>query len=150
MISRTLHVLGLLLFVSGCEKVVINRGYDVNTADFSTIKIGTDTAKSVFAKLGSPTLRSSVLDENGGYRWFYSAKQMTKLGFMNPKTVRAKTYIITFNSSDIVKSVEQSSYENPVVIERDTVPAKTGKTKGIVKEVFGGMGKYLDAYSKGK
>ncbi len=145
---KTLFTVVSLVVVSACEKTVINRGYSINEEDFNSIKIGTDTVHNVFAKLGSPTLRSSVLDKTGGYRWFYSGKQMTKFGFTEPKTVRTDTYVITFNSSDVVTSVNRISEETAIPVEMDTVTDKSGKTKGAINELFGGMGRYIDAYSK--
>ena len=73
---------------------------------------------------------------------------MTKLGVLNPQTVHSVTYVSTFGSNDIVKSVNKSNYESPVTHEGDTVNTQYGKNKGIMKETFGGMGKYIDMYSK--
>lgn len=148
MVNKLFFVLVIIVMLSGCEHAIINRGYDVETADFTQIKVGKDTATDVFNKLGSPTVRSSVLHTNGDYCWYYSAKQQTKFGFMNPKTVRVMNYVITFNSSDVVKAIDKSSYEKPVVLERDTIRSESGKTKGIFKETFAGMGKYMDMYNK--
>lgn len=134
--------------VSGCEKSIINRGYDIGTAEFDNVVVGKDTSSSVLMKLGTPTFRSSVLSANGEYCWYYSSKQMTKLGVLNPRTIRSITYIVTFGSNDIVKSVERSDFEQTVVRESDTVVVQTGKNKGIIKETFGGMGKYIDMFEK--
>jgi len=139
-----------LFLITGCEKTVINRGYDVEVADFSSIKVGADTVETVALKLGSPTVRSSVLQPNGDYRWYYSAENMTKFGFMKPRTTRNVSCVITFNSSDIVKSVEKSSFRKHIVMNKDTIPTRSGKTRGVFKETFGGMGKYIDKYNKVK
>lgn len=148
MIRISLVTLLVIVGISGCERSIINRGYDVGTADFDTITVGKDTPVSVAKKIGSPTFRSSVLHSNGDYCWHYSSKQMSKFGILNPQTVRTITYIITFGANDIVKSVERLEFEKPVPIERDTVNSNTGKTKGVFKETFGGMGKYIDMYDK--
>ena len=147
-IVRLFFVLTGAVMFSGCERAVINRGYDVDIAKFNQVNVGQDTATDVFNRLGSPTVRSSVLHANGDYCWIYSAKQQTKFGFINPKTVRVINYVITFNSSDIVKSIDKNSYEKPVTLARDTMKSESGKTKGVLKETFGGMGKYLDMYDK--
>lgn len=148
MFRSTLVALVTIVCLSGCEKTIINRGYDIGTAEFDNIIVGKDNMVSVTAKLGTPTFRSSVLRDNGDYCWYYSSKQMTKIGVFNPKTVRSITYVITFDSNDVVKSVERSDYEQPINITKDSVKAQTGKSKGVIRETFGGMGKYINMYEK--
>ena len=138
----------MVICLTGCAKTIINRGYDSETAEFNSIIVGKDNTVSVTSKLGTPTFRSSVLRDNGDYCWYYASKQMTKIGVFNPKTVRSITYIITFNSNDVVKSVERSDSEQPINITKDSVKAQSGKSKGVLRETFGGMGKYINMYEK--
>ncbi len=142
------YLVCLAVFLSGCEKTVVNRGYNVILVDFDSVKVGTDTASTVFKKIGSPSFRSSVLHDGGEYCWYYSGEQMSKRGVMTLETVNTKTYVITFNSADVVKSVSVKQSKNDINFEKDTVVTKLGKSKGILTETFGGMGRYIDAYSK--
>ena len=141
----------LLIFtccLTGCSNnTVINRGYDVATVDFSQIKPGKDTIQDVWDKLGSPTIRSSVMHPNGDYCWYYSSKNLTKSGFLKPTLRSKQLWIITFNKNNIVKSIKLSNSENPVHMVADTSKSG-GKTKGIIKETFGGIGKYIHKYDK--
>ena len=137
-----------LFFVSACERSIVNRGYDIESVDFSCVKAGYDTPASVARKIGTPTFRSSVLHPNGEYRWYYYAEFATKLGFTKPKTERSECYIITFNSGNVVKSIEKKVIKKTIIRNKDTISTRLGKTKGMLKEVFGGAGKYLDKYSK--
>ena len=133
-----------LLSVS-CEKTVINRGYAVDAVDFSSIVIGKDTAQSVFEKVGSPTICSSVEEKRGGYNWYYISKKLEKSGFLEPEVVAQKNIIISFDTNGIVRDVKESSYEGEV----ETVKEETktdGKGTGIINETFGGLGKYMKRY----
>lgn len=141
----------LLIFtwcLPGCSNnTVINRGYDVATVDFSQIKPGTDTIQDVWDKFGSPTIRSSVIQPNGDYCWYYSSKNLTKSGFLKPTLQSKQLWIITFNKNNIVKSIKLSNNENPVHMVSDTSKSG-GKTKGVINETFGGIGKYMHKYDK--
>lgn len=143
-------LLVVLLAVSACETTVINRGYVVETADFSKIVVGKDDAQAVFDKLGSPTIRSSVRQNNGDYSWYYVSKRTEKYSFMDPKVVDQKTMVITFGDKGLVKSIKESTYEKPISTVSDTTKTE-GKTAGVMSETFGGLGKYLKKYTdKGK
>ncbi len=133
--------------LSGCSDTVINRGYDVATVNFTQIKPGKDTIQDVFNKFGSPTIRSSVIHQNGDYCWYYSSKNLTKQGFMKPTLNSKQLWIVTFGKNNVVKSVKLSNNEQHIKMISDTSKSG-GKTKGILKETFGGMGRYLDKYDK--
>ncbi len=133
--------------LSGCNESVINRGYDVSTVDFNQIKPGKDTIEDVFNTFGSPTVRSSVIHQNGDYCWYYSSKNMTKLGFFKPTIHDRQLWIVTFDKNHIVKSVKLSNSENPVHMIHETSKSG-GKTKGVIKETFGGIGKNLQKFDK--
>ena len=134
-------------YLSGCDDTVINRGYDVATADFKKIISGKDTIQDVFDKFGSPTVRSSVIQPNGDYCWYYSSKHLTKSCFLKPTLQSKQLWIITFGKNNIVKSVKLSNDETPVHMISDSSQSG-GKHKGVVKETFGGIGKYLHKYDK--
>ncbi|MDR1476044.1 MAG: outer membrane protein assembly factor BamE [Holosporales bacterium] len=135
----------VLFVVSACETVVVNRGYTIESADFSKIAVGKDTAEAVFMKFGSPTLRSSVVAHNGDYSWYYVSKRMEKNGFLDPKIVDQRTIVVTFRSDNVVRSVRESTYEKPISVVNEKTKTE-GKTAGIVGETFGGLGKYMKRY----
>jgi outer membrane protein assembly factor BamE (lipoprotein component of BamABCDE complex) len=138
------------MVVTACETVVINRGYVMETADFSKITAGKDDARKVFELFGSPTMRSTISGDHGEYSWYYVSKKMEKKGFLDPKVVDYKTVVVTFKSGGIVKSVSTSSYEKSVSIVKEKTRTE-GKTSGFVGETFGGLGKYMNRYTdKGK
>ena len=134
-----------VFFLASCEKVVVNRGYVIETADFAKISVGHDDAQSVFDKVGSPTIRSSVIGASGEYRWYYVSKKMEKAGFLDPKAIDQKTIIVTFDSNDVVKSVDESSYEKDIQVIGEKTKTE-GKDAGILGETFGGLGKYMKRY----
>jgi outer membrane protein assembly factor BamE (lipoprotein component of BamABCDE complex) len=118
--------------------------------EFNKVRIGRDNAQQVFELLGSPTVRSTVVGEDGTYSWYYVSKKAEKNGFMEPKVVEQETMIITFNANDIVKSVSRGTGEQLVTTVKEQT--KTGgKTGGIVSEALGGLGKYRKQFEeKGK
>ena len=150
MANKNYSYIVLLIFaccLSGCNNTVINRGYDVATVDFNKIIPGKDTIQDVFDKFGSPTVRSSVMQPNGDYCWYYSSKHLTKSGFLKPTLHSKQLWIITFGKNSVVKSVKLSNSEVPVSMISDSSKSG-GKTKGVVKETFGGIGKYIHKYDK--
>ena len=145
--SISVSFLVAMLAVSACETTVINRGYVLETADFSKIKVGKDDARAVFGSFGSPTMRSSIKEADGGFSWYYVSKRTEKVSFLDPKVIDQKTMIVSFDKAGIVKSVKETTYEKPV----STVSEKTkteGSTGGVLSETFGGLGKYLKPYTE--
>ena len=150
MINKSYSYVILLIFtccLSGCNNTVINRGYDVATVDFSQLKPGKDTIQNVFDKFGSPTIRSSVIHQNGDYCWYYSSKNLTKSGFLKPTLQNKQLWIITFDKNNIVKSIELCRGEHQIHMASSTSKSG-GKSKGVLQETFGGIGKYIHKYDK--
>ncbi len=144
-LSCALFFVFSIMFFSACEKTVVNRGYVLNPKDFLKISIGKDNAQTVFEKVGSPTIRSSVISDTDGYNWYYISKKTEKSGFLDPKVVNQKTMIISFDANDIVRSVTESAYEKDIAIVSDKTKTD-GKDAGILGETFGGLGKYMKRY----
>ncbi len=134
-----------LIVFSACEKTVVNRGYVLNTEDFLKISIGKDNVQTVFEKVGSPTIRSSVISDTGGYNWYYISKRTEKNGFLDPKVVNQRTMIISFDANDTVRFVTESTYEKDIAIVSDKTKTD-GKDAGILGETFGGLGRYMKRY----
>ncbi|MDR0695742.1 MAG: outer membrane protein assembly factor BamE [Holosporales bacterium] len=126
---------------------MINRGYDVKQEEFNHIIVGQDTAQTVFNRFGSPTVRSTVLGEDGSYSWYYVSKKSEKNGFLEPKVVEQTTMIVTFKSNDVVKSVTRGTGEQSVAAVNEKTMTH-GKTGGIVSEAFGGLGKYRKQFEQ--
>ncbi|MDR2667342.1 MAG: outer membrane protein assembly factor BamE [Holosporales bacterium] len=137
----------VLFCLTACETVVINRGYIVDAADFGKIVIGKDNTDTVFNKFGSPTIRSSVVANDGSYRWYYVYKKTEKRGFLDAKIIDQKTKVILFDKDGIVRAVTESSYEKPISTVSETTKSG-GKDAGIIGETFGGLGKYMKRYSE--
>jgi outer membrane protein assembly factor BamE (lipoprotein component of BamABCDE complex) len=92
-------------------------------------------------------MRSSANGENGEYAWYYVYKKAEKNGLGGQKTVEQKVIAVTFGSGGVVRSVKECAGGTSV----DTVSEKTktsGKTKGVLGETFGGLGKYMKRYSE--
>ncbi len=144
---RIACVLLAILCTTACEKTVYTRGYAMDFSDFNKIKIGKDDAQTVFEKVGSPTIRSSVENERGGYSWYYVSKRIEKNGFLDASVLDAKTIVISFDARGIVTSVAENTDERHVEIVQDQTDT-SGKNSGITKEIFGGLGKYRKRYEK--
>ncbi len=136
-----------LLFTTACEKTVVTRGYALDFSDFSKIIVGKDDAQAVFEKVGSPTIRSSVENEKGGYSWYYAYKRTEKNGFLDPKVLEQKTIAVNFDSQGIVRSITESTGEKEIALVKEKTET-AGKNAGIFGETFGGLGKYRKRYEK--
>jgi outer membrane protein assembly factor BamE (lipoprotein component of BamABCDE complex) len=137
------------LCLSACEKNIINRGYIVSMADFRGIAVGKDTNSDVMSKVGSPTMRSSIRSENGDYSWYYVYKKSEKNGFLDPKIIEQKIIAVTFSANGIVRSVKECAGGADVKAVSEKTKT-SGKTKGVLGETFGGLGKYMKRYTKEK
>ncbi len=137
------------LFFAACETRVINRGYIIDSAEFASIVVGQDTEDSIFAKFGSPTMRSTVASQDGSFSWYYVSKKLEKKSFLDAEVVDKKTKIVTFDRNGVVTSVTTSTYEDSVKMSKESTRDQ-GKGAGIFNETFGGLGKYRERYSSGK
>ncbi len=133
----------------GCETTVINHGYVVKPEDFKKITVGRDNAGTVYSFFGSPTMRSTVANSDGGYTWYYVSKMTEKTSFLDPKVIDQRTMVVTFDKNNVVKSVKESTYEKPLVTVSDKTQTK-GRTAGVMGETFGGIGKYMKRYTDKK
>ncbi|MDR0942375.1 MAG: outer membrane protein assembly factor BamE [Holosporales bacterium] len=143
---RNITVVIMILCVSACEKITMNRGYVIEPAAFSKILVGKDDEQTVFEKLGSPTIRSSIIADDGSYNWYYVSKRTEKNGFLDPKVVDQKTVIVSFNKNGVVKAVSKGAEEQSIKTVSDKTETQ-GKNAGVWGEVFSGLGKYRKAYS---
>ena len=136
-----------LLFTTACEKTVVTRGYALDFSDFSKIIVGKDDAQAVFDKVGSPTIRSTVENEQGGYSWYYVYKRTEKNGFLDPKVLDQKTIVVIFDANGIVRSINESKGEKEIALVKEQTET-AGKNAGILGETFSGLGKYRKRYEK--
>jgi outer membrane protein assembly factor BamE (lipoprotein component of BamABCDE complex) len=130
-----------------CEKTVINHGYLIETVDFSAVRIGVDNSQSVYKAFGEPTMKSSIAAADGSYSWYYVSKRVEKVGVFSPKVVAKKAMIVTFDRSNVVRSVKEGSGERDITIVKQKT-ATGGKTAGVVGEAIGGFGKYIKRFKE--
>ena len=140
-------LVALPVCMAACEKTVYTRGCAMDFSDFRKIRIGKDNAQTVIERIGSPAVRSSVEDERGGYDWFYVSKRVEKNGFLDAKVLDQRMVIVSFNASDIVTSIKESTEERPVKFVKEQTET-SGKGTGVTSEIFGGLGKYRKQYKK--
>ncbi|MHA1558943.1 MAG: outer membrane protein assembly factor BamE domain-containing protein [Alphaproteobacteria bacterium] len=130
----------------GCSPTIDYRGFDFKIAQQKPIKIAADTKETVMKKWGSPSL---ISESEPHQRWYYIYKKTSRLSFFEPKTLEQKVIIITFDSKDIVRTVDYRKGEEMV-----NVLAKITKTKGyessLMRDIFGNFGRYLEKYDKKK
>ena len=136
-----------LVCMTACEKTVYMRGYAMDFSNFKKIRIGKDDAQAVLDKVGSPTMRSSVEDEHGGYSWFYVSRRTEKNGFLDAKVTDRKAVEVAFNANGIVTSIKENVTERDMKFVKEETEA-SGKGTGLTNELFGGLGKYRERYKK--
>lgn len=133
-----LACLSIALLLGGCSPTVDNRGYEIDSRDFTIITPGKTTKQAVEEAFGSPSTISAFKPET----WFYVSKQTETMAFLTPKTTDLVAYEISFNDTDIVSKIIERKGETAREIKpvnRSTPSA--GHQTGLLREVFSNFGK---------
>ena len=75
------------------------------------------------------------------------SKRVEKNGFLDAKVLDQRMVIVSFNASDIVTSIKESTEERPVKFVKEQTET-SGKGTGVTSEIFGGLGNYRKQYKK--
>ena len=126
------------LLAAACSPTIENRGFNADTAVFSTIKPGIHSKQQVQELLGSPSTIPSF-DAN---RWYYISKKTSATCFFTPVVLEQQVTVITFNAGGIVSDIKTFKGEDAKNIQPN--PGKTettGYETGILREVFSNFGR---------
>lgn len=136
--TKTISILALTCFIAGCTSSIGNHGYEVDSADFSQVRIGLDRQEDIIKRLGSPSSTSTFSPTV----WYYVSKETTTTAFFTPKTRKQKVITITFNDAGVVTAVQDIKDENfKEVVPNKNVTETTGYQSGILREIFSNFGR---------
>ena len=128
----------LSVLLASCSPTVDNRGYEVESRDFTKIIPGQTTKQAVEETFGSPSTISAFKPET----WFYLSKQTETKAFLTPTTIELLTYEVSFNDAGIVSKIIEHKGDHAREIKpvgRETPSA--GHQTGLLREVFSNFGK---------
>lgn len=139
--NRLIFISGAFLvstMIVGCSPEIDNRGYEIDTKNFTTIVPGVTTKQFIEENFGSPSTISTYPPEI----WYYVSKVTSTKSFLPAKTIEQKSYAIEFDGAGVVKKVierkgDEAREINPVKRSTPTV----GQEQGLLREVFSNFGK---------
>lgn len=135
------HLLAGIAFVlplGACAPVVTERGYIADVTKQDAIVVGTDTATTVEAALGSPTNRSSY----GERTWYYVSATEEQFSFYRPEHSSRRIFAVTFDENDIVARTELYGLEDGrIVAFNDEETPSRGRELTFLQQMFGNVGK---------
>jgi len=130
-------VLGIAL--TGCVATYRNHGYVPPDGVLSEIVVGVDTRDTVAETVGPPS-SSGVLSDSGFY---YVSSRVRNYGFLEPKVVERRVVVISFDSSDLVRNIEELGVRDGQVItleRRITETAVVDET--FLRQLLGNLGNF--------
>ena len=123
--------------VSACAPVIRNHGFAPPEEDLAQIRVGQDTRGSVLRKIGRPG-GSSVFTDDG---WYYIAEKVEHLTYHAPEVIERRVVAVTFDSNDVVASVNRYSLEDGRIIDLETNTTPTyGRELTVLEQVIGNIG----------
>ncbi len=128
-----------LIAISACSAKVDTRGYISQKPIAEQITVGQTTRDEVFAKLGSPSSRSSF----GTETWYYITQRKEGTAFMRPEIAQQQAFRIEFDGSGVVQKIDGFSEKDSQDIElvSRTTPTE-GHTLGFLEQILGNIGRF--------
>jgi len=133
--------------VAGCSGTVDQRGNLPETDKLAEIHPGTTTRDQVVKILGTPS-STGVFDEQS---WFYISRKTKQLAFFNPDVLDQQAYIVRFDGSGVVASVDRKDLQDGRDIQ--PVPGATpapGRELTFLEQILGNMGRFNKSSSSGE
>jgi outer membrane protein assembly factor BamE (lipoprotein component of BamABCDE complex) len=125
--------------VAGCGATIDQRGNLPEADRLAEIQPGTTTRDQVIKILGTPS-STGVFDDNN---WFYISRKTKQFAFLNPDVLDQQVYIVRFNGSGVVASVDRKDLKDGRDIE--PVPGATpaaGRELTFFEQVLGNLGRF--------
>ncbi len=135
----TLVVAMAAIVLSGCVATYRNHGYVPPDEELAEIVVGVDTRDTVAETVGPPS-SAGLLNESGFY---YVASRVRNYGLLEPKVVERRLVAISFDSSGVVRNIEEFGFEQGRVItleRRITETAVLDET--FLRQLLGNLGNF--------
>ena len=126
------------LAIAACTPTINIRGNLVEDYQLQEISKGQDSRTDVLHKLGSPTTKAPF-DDNV---WYYLGQRTEKKGILDPKVIKERIVMITFDDNGIVKNIEDvKNHRVNLPYVRDKTPT-SGKEVTVMQQFIGNLGKF--------
>lgn len=135
------NIIIITLVLAGCSPTIDSRGYNIESLDLSSIKIGIDTQQTIQERLGTPSTVSVFSPNQQGTAWYYISKKTSTTAFYRPDTLEQQTIVIHFDAQGIVRDVKQYKGEHAVEIVKRTTET-SGYESSALRDIFGNFGRY--------
>jgi outer membrane protein assembly factor BamE (lipoprotein component of BamABCDE complex) len=128
--------------VAGCGATVDQRGNLPEADKLAEIHPGTTTRDQVVKILGTPSSTGVFDDKN----WYYVSRKTKQLAFFSPDVMDQQVYVVHFDGSGVVASVDHKDLADGRDIE--PVPGATpapGRELTFLEQVLGNLGRFNKA-----
>lgn len=124
--------------LSACTPVVATRGNLLEDYQMKEILAGIDGKDDVVRKVGSPTT-VAPFDEN---TWYYMGQRTEKKGILDPKLVKERIVVVTFDADGKVgRVVERREGHQDIPVVQRTTPVE-GNDFTFLQQMVGNIGKF--------
>jgi len=138
-IAVRLLALGFALGVAACEPTVAQRGNLPEPDKLAEIHPGTTTRDQVAKLLGTPSSTGVFNDKS----WYYISRKTKRIAFFDPDVLDQQVYVVNFDDSGVVKSVDHKSLKDGRDIE--PAPGATpapGRELSFLEQILGNIGRF--------
>jgi outer membrane protein assembly factor BamE (lipoprotein component of BamABCDE complex) len=131
-------LLGTAAILGACTPTVTERGNMLEDYQTGKIVTGIHTRSDVLRILGSPTT-TAPFDEN---TWYYLGQETEKKGILDPKILKEKIYVVTFNDEGIVQDIRLSQ-NGRIDVPVSTAHTPThGTEMTVMQQMLGNLGRF--------
>lgn len=127
-----------LSLLVACTPVTATHGNLLEDYQLKEILPGIDGKDDVVRKIGSPTTMAPFRDNT----WYYMGQKTEKKGILDPKVVRERLIVVSFDPDGKVGSVKERRDPKDVVpIVQQTTPV-SGNELTFLQQMIGNVGKF--------
>ncbi|MEO1732121.1 MAG: outer membrane protein assembly factor BamE [Pseudomonadota bacterium] len=137
--ARVACAAALIFGLTACVATYRNHGYVPPDELLSEIVVGVDTRDTVAETVGPPS-SSGLLNDSGFY---YVSSRVRNYGMLEPKIIERRLVAISFDSSGVVRNIEEFGLEDGRVVtlqRRITETAVVDET--FLRQLLGNLGNF--------
>jgi len=131
---------------AACAPTVDQRGNLPEPDKLAEIHPGTTTRDQVTKILGTPSSTGVFNDRS----WYYISRKTKQVAFFNPDVLDQQVYVVNFDGSGVVKSVDHKGLNDGREIQ--PAPGATpapGRELTFLEQVLGNIGRFNKSSSSG-
>jgi len=136
---RAALMVGVVVAVTACTAQYRKHGWIPGPDLLNEVVVGVDTRDSVAETVGEPTI-DSLVDDSG---YYYVTSRMKFYGAKAPQVVSRDLVAITFDSANVVDSVQRYTLEDgrTIPLERRVTDSSL-EDKTFLRQLLGNLGNF--------